>query len=406
MFRDVLFNYLNNPLTTLLIILVAIILIRIFDKQRSPRSSHAQADYGPPFYTLVIQNKDSSLQEYTQRLQRVFNAVYPQLVNRFALDHHSDTMKTVTLVFSSDLSSPAVTSGTTISLSSDWVLSHQNDVGLLTHELTYIVGQYPSEAPAWFIDGLADYARSLYGPADDNEWSLPDGVQPQDSYTQGSGVAARFLLWLEQHTRLDIVDQLNHALQRGESFSTAFQRFTDQTVDELWSQYQANPAITLTPEQLYKTVISRKPLYYQSSLRVQLASPNTFTWVWTRGLYLSNFAIQADMTIVHGDGGGFIFRSDSNMERNERLRVSPNGTYDLVNQTNTLISGSSPAIKQGHNQTNQLTIVAQKHTIYVYINSEFIGQIDDWNSSYGTVGMMAVDFGNPTDVRYENVQVF
>jgi hypothetical protein len=50
------------------------------------------------------------LQECTQRLQRVFNAVYPQLVNRFALDPHSDTLKTVTLAFSSDLSAPAVTS--------------------------------------------------------------------------------------------------------------------------------------------------------------------------------------------------------------------------------------------------------------------------------------------------------
>src|SRR5579872_180875 len=110
MFRDVLFNYLNNPLTMLLIILVAIILVRIFYRQPVPSGSYVQADYGPPFYTLVIQNKDSSLQECTQRLQRVFNAVYPQLVNRFALDPHSDTLKTVTLAFSSDLSSPAVTS--------------------------------------------------------------------------------------------------------------------------------------------------------------------------------------------------------------------------------------------------------------------------------------------------------
>jgi hypothetical protein len=134
-------------------------------------------------------------------------------------------------------------------------------MGLLTYQLTLVVERYPSGVPTWFADGLADYARSVYGPADDNDWSLPDGVQPQDSYThtQGSGVAARFLLWLEQHTRLDIVDQLNHAL---------------------------------------------------------------------------------------------------------------------------------------------------KHTIYVYINGDFIAQMDDWNSSYGTVGMMAVDFGNPTDVRYENVQVF
>src|SRR5205807_8154903 len=137
------------------------------------------------------------------------------------------------------------------------------------HELTLFVEQYPSGAPAWFSDGLADYTRSLYGPADDDNWLLPNAVQPTESYTQGGKVAARFLLWLEQHTRLDIVDQLNHALQTRQSFPVVFQRLTSHTVDKLWSQYKAYSGITLTPPQLDKTVTSRKPLYQSSLLRVQ-----------------------------------------------------------------------------------------------------------------------------------------
>ena len=85
--------------------------------------------------------------------------------------------------------------------------------------------------------------RSVYGPADDDDWSLPDGVQPQDNYLQGGPVAARFLLWLEQHTTLNIVDQLNHALQKGQTFSAIFHRLTHHTVDQLWSQYQHHPNI-------------------------------------------------------------------------------------------------------------------------------------------------------------------
>jgi hypothetical protein len=74
-------------------------------------------------------------------------------------------------------------------------------------------------------------------------------VQPHQSYTQGGPIAARFLQWAELHTRLDLVDQLHHALQTGQSFSAVLRRLTHETVDDLWSQYQAQPAITPTPDQ-------------------------------------------------------------------------------------------------------------------------------------------------------------
>src|SRR6476619_3076591 len=97
----------------------------------------------------------------------------------------------------------------------------------------------------------------------------------QQRATQGGKVAARFLLWLEQHARLDIVDQLNHALQTRQSFSAIFHRLTHHTVDDFWSRYQKDPAITLTPDQLYKTVTSRKPLYRSASLSLHASRPRT-----------------------------------------------------------------------------------------------------------------------------------
>src|SRR6202011_4618301 len=102
-------------------------------------------------------------------------------------------------------------------------------------------------------------------------------------------------------------DQLNHALQTKQSFSSTFHHLTHHTVDDLWSQYKDYPAITLLPEQLYKTVTSRKPIY-QSSFHVQNSHAGTFFPIIASGLYMSNFAMQADMTIVQGNGGGFIFR--------------------------------------------------------------------------------------------------
>jgi len=50
--------------------------------------------------------------------------------------------------------------------------------------------------------------------------------------------------------------------------------------------------------------------------------------------------------------------------------------------------------------------VEQKHTIYLYINSQFITQVDDPTLSYGAAGGIAVNFGNFTEVRFDNLQVF
>src|SRR5207237_289183 len=107
-------------------------------------------------------------------------------------------------------------------------------------------------------------------------------------------------------------------------------------------------------------------------------------------LFMSNFTMQADMTFVKGGGGGgFVFHASSHENRQYSFHVSPDGTYDLRNQTQILTSGSSRAVKRGFNHTNQLTIIAQKHTIYAYINGQFITQVDDNTANYGMVGGMA-----------------
>ena len=392
--------------TILAWVLLIITVLPAFHQRPSPTPSITPVPdtYRFSSYTLTIPVVDPSLQDTAQHLQQTFKAVYPQLVNRFALDP-ATAPRNVTLTFSANLSSPGTANATTITLNPDWMRQHPTDVGLLTHELTLVVQQYRSGVPAWFSDGMADYARYEYGPADD-DWSLPDAVQPQDSYKQGGGIAARFLVWLEQYTSLDIVDQLNHALQTKQSFSSAFHRLTHHTVDELWNQYTGYPVIMLLPDQLYKTVTSRKPLYQSSLFTVQDSTVGTYNPSPIPDLYLSNFAIQVDMTIVHGAGGGLIFRFNGANFTGERLRVSPNGSYDIVNETKSLVSGSSLAFKQGQNQINQLTIIVQKHTIYFYSNNQFITQVDDSSFNYGAVGFLALDWGEAADVQFENIKIF
>ena len=391
-------------LSTILLAAAAIMaVLPVFIAQPSHNSSSVETNYGSSPYSLTIQNTESSLQETIQHLQNAFNAVYPQLVNRFAFDP-SAAPKNVMLTFSSDLPYLSMTSSSTIILNANWMRQHPTDMGVLTHQLTYLLLQYPSSTPVWFTTGIADYARSVYGPADDDDWSLPDGVQPQESYTQGFAVTARFLVWLEQHITLNIVDQLNHALQTGQPFSDTFQHLTHETVNDLWSQYQAHPDITLAPEQLYQTITSRKPLYQSPSMRVQWSRPHSYTKVPVQGLYLSNFAVQTNMTIIHGDGGGFVFRAGDNGAY--CFDVSSDGSYDLVDSKQVLAKGISSAAKIGLNQTNQLTIIAQKHTIYVYINHQLVTEVVDNTLNYGMVGILALDFAHSANVIFDNIQVF
>jgi hypothetical protein len=77
-----------------------------------------------------------------------------------------------------------------------------------------------------------------------------------------------------------------------------------------------------------------------------------------------------------------------------------------VDSTQTLAKGFSSVIKMGLNQTNLLTIIAQRHRIYVYINGQLITDVVDHTLNYGMIGAMVFDFTHDSEVRFDNIQVF
>ncbi len=120
--------------------------------------------------------------------------------------------------------------------------------------------------------------------------------------------------------------------------------------------------------------------------------------------------MQADMTVSSGDGqAGFVFRNQNAVSY--YLYLGLDGTYGLsLEKTSSglhlLTSGFTSVIKEGLHRTNRLTIVAQKHSIYLYINDQFITQVDDSGSSYGGLGVVAISSFKAMDVRFEHVQIF
>ncbi len=134
--------------------------------------------------------------------------------------------------------------------------------------------------------------------------------------------------------------------------------------------------------------------------------PGTFSICREEANTFCNFAFQADMTIITGDGGGLIFRlADGTMER---FRVSSNGSYDLVDTSpNIGPYGASSAIHQGLGKSNVLTSIAQGSTIDIYVNGQHIGNLQHSKSpACGQIGFLALDFTQSADVQFSNVKVW
>ena len=125
----------------------------------------------------------------------------------------------------------------------------------------------------------------------------------------------------------------------------------------------------------------------------------------------NDFAFEAQMTILKGDAGGVIFRvENTNPNQYYNFSIRQDGAYYLeaVNGSGgpTLTQGSSPAIKQGLNQTNLIAVVAQGTNIALYVNHQLLGNVTDSTYSRGPVGLFAVVYTQPTEVAFSNAKVW
>jgi hypothetical protein len=95
------------------------------------------------------------------------------------------------------------------------------------------VQAYPKGEPSWLTEGLADYARQLYGPEKQPNWELPPRLTERNSHKDSYRVSAKFLVWLdEKHP--GVVDKLHRSMQHATFTIDDFKTHTAKTVDELW----------------------------------------------------------------------------------------------------------------------------------------------------------------------------
>ena len=129
----------------------------------------------------------------------------------------------------------------------------------------------------------------------------------------------------------------------------------------------------------------------------------------------SNFAYQAQMTILQGDYGGIIFRANGANSKYYYFRVGKDGAYDLSVSHDTtsthdqlLTSGNAPSIiTTGLNQPNLVAVLANGSNLYLYVNQKFLAQVHDSMYQSGQIGVFGGDFASKSaDVAFTNAKVW
>jgi hypothetical protein len=195
-------------------------------------------------YTLVFINQDSALSATTKkRMTEAFFKVYPQEAKRF----NPKTRRRVVFFVNPAYTGVAATANGIVDYNPKWLRDHPEDIDVVTHEVMHIAQAYPNgSAPGWLTEGIADYARYVYGVNNQaGNWKLPD-YKAEQRYTNSYRTMARFLVWLDQHGYPKLVNQLDAAARTRTYTPEIWQQKTGKTLDELWASYAAAPAVQLT----------------------------------------------------------------------------------------------------------------------------------------------------------------
>ncbi len=130
---------------------------------------------------------------------------------------------------------------------------------------------------------------------------------------------------------------------------------------------------------------------------------------------LSNFAFEAQMTILKGDAGGVYFRLNPTNDKNYEFLVSQYGRYGLWRDDSslsfqTLVDWTpNSVINRGLAQTNLIAVVANGNTITAYVNNVKVASVTDSVYSHGRIWFVANPLakgGHSTEVAFSNAKMW
>ena len=130
-----------------------------------------------------------------------------------------------------------------ITVSSHWIETYPEDIGLIVHEAVHVVQLYSEFEPDWVTDGIANYIHWHLYEKKPLEW-FPIG-DDEKGYEAAYRITGGFFLWIAIHKNADFIKILNTSMKNGEYEDSIFLQNTGNDLDALWHEYfqcrKANP---------------------------------------------------------------------------------------------------------------------------------------------------------------------
>ena len=189
---------------------------------------------GEPAFQIVVDTKDDPEQaEWAAKAKALCEAWMPKIAERLASPGFVPP-RSVRLVFKKKDEAIASASGDAITFSGEYLQGHPDDFGMVIHELTHVVQQYPGGNPGWLVEGIADHVRIV-----DFE---PDAPRPTldpktASYRDAYKTTAMFLDFVQRKYDPKLVAKLNRSCREGKYRNRQFREITGKSLDDLWAEF-------------------------------------------------------------------------------------------------------------------------------------------------------------------------
>lgn len=176
------------------------------------------------------------LKEWAESAKSLATEWYPRLTELLSTTGWKSPKK-LNFVFREKQDAPAYCTGREISYSIAWVRAHPDDLGMVVHELTHVVQNYPSNKvdTGWLVEGIADYVRWWrYEPESPRSRINFEKASYKDAYR----TTAAWLAYVSQKYDRRLVPMLDAALRKGDDPMPIFTSQTGKSADDLWLEFK------------------------------------------------------------------------------------------------------------------------------------------------------------------------
>lgn len=225
----------------LIIILVTILLLIYYIYKQTPNSTAiALKLIANPITNPTTNSITNSVSSVTikstvpstviKNLTEIANSVFIEMLKDFP----QSVYKNASITIDDNVDTPvAYTTKNNITVNGKYLSQHPLDLDLITHELFHVI-QSGKNAPSWFTEGAADWARNKYGKQNAQaNWSL-QSPSKTSKYTDGYRITGNFFKYLDTLKPGFLTTFYNTKQEMGDQWWIST---FGANVDSLWNTY-------------------------------------------------------------------------------------------------------------------------------------------------------------------------